>query len=831
MSSNEQVEVGELLASGVFDSEWYQREYPDVALSGLQPAEHYVWLGKKLGRSPNPGDSSGAFETPSSTGGSELQSRPPFASFGVIRHDPLISVVIVSYNSSLDLEVLLPSIAAQTYSNLEVLLVENGTENTEPLLRRFFSNSKYLRADNVGFAEGNNLALRISSGELVALINPDTKLDPNMLQELLDAMRFDGSAAVAVPKIKFFERFIRLEIHADRPFSLNRGELLEGLDYRKMFVREGRVAEEEVYSNEDGVLLVDLPYITPRKIKCRLHGIGGRLHRCRTTIGHSQPNPISVDLSEAIDIDLIFDAETCSSARYILNNAGSGLNPDGAPYDRGFAQFDDGEFYTKAYVQAMCGCAALIRRSALINRELFQGAFFAYFEDSELSHWLIRQGYKILYQPNSIVFHRHSESTEENSLLWQVLVGRSRQLYDLSTMRDPLPTRYFEFEYPESFDHPLIQKLQDLDDLIRSSENLAQLVKPARPTACVYNRYFSSMGGGEKHALDVASLLREKYEVYIASEENFSIEVLENYFSVDLNGVKKIISTSIDEHFTSSFDLFVNSTFHSNLHAKAKKNLYLVSFPHKHVAPSLLGDTKFLQNSYYTASWADTYWGKHDRTLVLPIVGQGSLFADEPQSTKRPILLSVGRFTSEGHCKNHHLVLAAYRDLVDRRPEFGKWQLQIVGSCNLADGSARSYLERLKILAQGYNVEILPNSDRQLLIETYRQAAIYVHAAGLGVPIEMPEKHEHFGITTFEAIAYGCLPIVYSVGGPAEQVKALKDSVVFANKDQLISALALAMERVEAGEINSDAIRDYAQEMFLLNLANARSVLLGEDVC
>jgi GT2 family glycosyltransferase len=830
LSLYEKTDLDELLASGVFNSEWYRREYADVALSGLQPAEHYLWIGKKLGRMPNPGVSSILSEDGRSTGTPQLQFRPPFASFGVIRHNPLISVVIVSYNSSVDLEVLLPSIAAQTYSNLEVILVENGTENTEPLLRRFFSNSFYLRADNVGFAEGNNIALRISNGELVALINPDTKLDPNMLQELLDALRFDGSAAVAVPKIKFFERFIRLEIRADRAFSLNKEELGEGLDYRKMFVREGNAVGDDFYSNEDGILLVDLPYITPRKISCRLHGIGGRLHRCRTQVGHSQPNPIAVDSSETIEIELIFNSETCSSARFILNNAGSGVDPDGVPYDRGFGQIDDGEFYSKAYVQAMCGCAALIRRSVLIERELFLGPFFAYFEDSELSHWLISQGFKILYQPNAVVFHRHSETTEENSLLWQVLVGRSRRLYDLATAREPIASRYFEFEYPDGFDHPLIPKLKNLDGLIRSSENLAQLVKPARPTACVYNSYFSSMGGGEKHALDVASLLREKYEVYIASEEDFSIAVLEEYFSVNLDGVKKIISTSIDQHFTANFDLFVNSTFHSNLVSRAKKNLYLVSFPHKHVDFSLLENTKFLQNSHYTASWADKYWGKHDRTVLLPIVGQGSLFDGEPQLTKSPILLSVGRFTSEGHCKNHHLVLAAYRDLVDRRPEFAKWKLQIVGSCNLADELAQSYLERLKMLAQGYNVEILPNSDRKSLVENYRQAAIYVHAAGLGLPIEMPEKHEHFGITTFEAIAYGCLPVVYSIGGPAEQVKALKYNIVFENEDQLISALALAMERVEAGEVVSDAIRDYAQEMFLLNLASARSTLFVDHV-
>lgn len=44
-------EIAALRASGAFDEAWYVREYPDVAQAGLDPAEHYLWLGRKLGRS------------------------------------------------------------------------------------------------------------------------------------------------------------------------------------------------------------------------------------------------------------------------------------------------------------------------------------------------------------------------------------------------------------------------------------------------------------------------------------------------------------------------------------------------------------------------------------------------------------------------------------------------------------------------------------------------------------------------------------------------------------------------------------------------------------
>ncbi|WP_409523321.1 glycosyltransferase [Nitrincola sp. MINF-07-Sa-05] len=44
-----------LIASGLFDEQWYTQQYPDVALSGYPAWEHFVQLGSKLGRNPGPG--------------------------------------------------------------------------------------------------------------------------------------------------------------------------------------------------------------------------------------------------------------------------------------------------------------------------------------------------------------------------------------------------------------------------------------------------------------------------------------------------------------------------------------------------------------------------------------------------------------------------------------------------------------------------------------------------------------------------------------------------------------------------------------------------------
>lgn len=53
MNKNLRQEIDELLGSGSFDEAWYLRTYPDVKMTGLEPAEHYIRVGSLLGRRAN----------------------------------------------------------------------------------------------------------------------------------------------------------------------------------------------------------------------------------------------------------------------------------------------------------------------------------------------------------------------------------------------------------------------------------------------------------------------------------------------------------------------------------------------------------------------------------------------------------------------------------------------------------------------------------------------------------------------------------------------------------------------------------------------------------
>lgn len=46
--------VAAFKASGQFDEQWYVKEYPDVLMTGIDPARHFLWIGRKLNRKPSP---------------------------------------------------------------------------------------------------------------------------------------------------------------------------------------------------------------------------------------------------------------------------------------------------------------------------------------------------------------------------------------------------------------------------------------------------------------------------------------------------------------------------------------------------------------------------------------------------------------------------------------------------------------------------------------------------------------------------------------------------------------------------------------------------------
>ena len=80
--------------------------------------------------------------------------------------NPLVSIITVNYNQAAVTCALLESIRRQEYIPVEVIVVDNASrEDPQKMLTAHYPEIKYLRSErNLGFAGGNNLALREARG-------------------------------------------------------------------------------------------------------------------------------------------------------------------------------------------------------------------------------------------------------------------------------------------------------------------------------------------------------------------------------------------------------------------------------------------------------------------------------------------------------------------------------------------------------------------------------------------------------------------------------------------------------------------------------------------
>lgn len=102
-----------------------------------------------------------------------------------------ISVIIVSYNVKYYLEQCLDSVVRSSCGlNTEVIVVDNNSsDGTIEYLKPRFRDVLFIQnKDNCGFAKANNQAIKISKGEYVLLLNPDTILGEDVLRECANFM-------------------------------------------------------------------------------------------------------------------------------------------------------------------------------------------------------------------------------------------------------------------------------------------------------------------------------------------------------------------------------------------------------------------------------------------------------------------------------------------------------------------------------------------------------------------------------------------------------------------------------------------------------------------
>lgn len=299
------------------------------------------------------------------------------------------------------------------------------------------------------------------------------------------------------------------------------------------------------------------------------------------------------------------------------------------------------------------------------------------------------------------------------------------------------------------------------------------------------------------------------------------------------------------------YDLFINSTYCSSMVSQARRSLYLVFFPQvlssdlpwldsginaalrrlentglrrliqglkaaRELLPKGRLARQFLEsyqmllaNSEYTGGWVQKRWNRN--SVVLPPPIDVARYSDVASRPKERLILSVGRFFAGGHNKKHLEMIATFRRLYDSGRIPPGWEYHLAGSVHRETDAHREYFRRVNEMAQGYPIRILGDLSSDALLEEYGRASIFWHGSGWGEEEALePEKMEHFGMTTCEAMAAGVVPVVMPVGGQKETVRDGINGFYFHDEDELVERSLVLMSK--HGSLEMENIRRRAVE-------------------
>jgi GT2 family glycosyltransferase len=116
-----------------------------------------------------------------------------------------VSIITVNYNQPKATIALLQSLKKQDTVGLEVILVDNASdENHEAEFNNIYPNLIFIRTKvNLGFAGGNNLGINIAKGDYIFLLNNDTEVPENCINQLVAEFKKNKNIGLLSPLILY----------------------------------------------------------------------------------------------------------------------------------------------------------------------------------------------------------------------------------------------------------------------------------------------------------------------------------------------------------------------------------------------------------------------------------------------------------------------------------------------------------------------------------------------------------------------------------------------------------------------------------------------------
>lgn len=320
----------------------------------------------------------------------------------------------------------------------------------------------------------------------------------------------------------------------------------------------------------------------------------------------------------------------------------------------------------------------------------------------------------------------------------------------------------------------------------------------------IFDPYLDTLGGGEKYMLTMASCLSKEHTVSIfwdldktpqmqkKAEERFRfdftrIKFVSNIFSPSISILERIKRAR-------EYDIIIYLSDGSMPFILTKNLIMHFQFPVEWVnGRSLFTKLKLWQvraiicNSNFTKSYIDKTFQFNSAVLYPPVD-----IIDGKDTKKENIILHVGRFGIDKEGKNfkkQDVMIDAFKQMITHN--MTGWRFVLVISVQDED---KEKLQELQQKAKGFSIDIIINPKNDQLVELYKKAKIYWHASGFGEDLERnPERAEHFGIATAEAMSAGEVPIVINAGGQKEIVQDGKNGFLWSTVENLIEKTTTVM--------------------------------------